>query len=87
MFDVRVAPFRNPKYTETLQEKIAASRQKYPYIRAQVDPRLTDPSTVFGGINLKASATGREYSPSGNPMGLLFAPEIERRFGLQSVVR
>jgi hypothetical protein len=81
VFDVRVAPFRNPKFTETLQEKIAASRQKYPYIRAQVDPRLTDPSTVFGGINLKASATGREYSPSGNPMGLLFAPEIQRRFG------
>jgi len=82
VFDVRVAPFRNPKYTETLEEKIATARQKYPYIRAQIDPRLTTPSTLgFGGINLSASATGREYSPSGNPMGLLFAPEIQRRFG------
>lgn len=83
VFDVRVAPFRNPKYTETLEEKIAASRKKYPYIRAQVDPRLSTPSqaSMFGGINLSATATGREYSPSGNPMGLLFAPEIQRRFG------
>ena len=83
VFDVRVAPFRNPKYTETLEEKIATARQKYPYIRAQVDPRLSTPSqaSMFGGINLSATATGREYSPSGNPMGLLFAPEIQRRFG------
>jgi hypothetical protein len=85
VFDVRVAPFSgigSKTLNETLQSKMAESRQKYPYIRAQVDPRLTTPSTVgFGGINLSASATGREYSPSGNPMGLLFAPEIERRFG------
>ena len=85
VFDVRVAPFSgigSKTLNETLQSKMAESRQKYPYIRAQIDPRLTTPSTVgFGGINLSASATGREYSPSGNPMGLLFAPEIQRRFG------
>ena len=85
VFDVRVAPFKglgSKSFNETLENQMATSRQKYPYIRAQIDPRLTTPSTLgFGGINLSASATGREYSPSGNPMGLLFAPEIQRRFG------
>lgn len=81
-FDVGVAPFRNPKYTETLQQKLGEAMQTRPYLNAQLDPTLPSSKADIFGVNLAARATGREFDIFGNPRTIP-SSEIEPRFGSQ----